>query len=557
MKFVYFGVFVGLAAMCWGASESLSDRWPRLSWWLRSAMWGAGIMALAAITDREAPTAGAAAGAFVAATLIANLLRNAWAWVAGQISRLFGGGGNDGHLRGAKLVSGKTLQKILRSEEADLTLGLQKFPCRLEPLHLLITGATGTGKSVAISEMLDGIERRNDRVFIVDAGGNFLKNRFNERRGDIVLNPFDARCPAWSPLAEMQSDWDADRIAKSIVPDADGSAREWNAYAQTFTSAILRHVWRGDGNNGEIFRLGLVAGVDELRTIFAGTPASALVAEGNDRMFSSVRAIAGTYLSPLQYLDPSAGRGGFSLQKFASDDGGRGWVFCTFRDDQLATLRPLIACFTDIVSTSILSLDADANRKFWLILDEFASLGKVSSIFDFLTKARKNGGRAIVGLQSVSQLRDAYGRDGAQTLLSCLSSLLVLRCPDAETADIMSRALGDAQIVRVVQSGGESKQGVLAGGGTSKTESWSQQIAQERIVMPSELQSLPDLAGYLNLAGDIPTAPVRLIPESRAVVARTFEPAPARPQLVFEAKQAPVAPEPATLAPAPADELGL
>lgn len=465
------------------------------------------------------------------------------------------------HLRGTRLVTGQQLQQILKSEEADITIGLQKYPRRIENLHLLITGATGTGKSVAISEMLDGIEKRGDRVFLADAGGNFLKNRYNAKRGDIVLNPFDARCPSWSPLAEMQGDWDADRIAKSIVPEGDGASREWNEYARTFVSAVLRYTWRANGTNAEISRLGLVSGTEELRAIFAGTPAAALVAEGNDKMLASVRAIAGTYLSPFQYLDPNAGRNGFSLQKFASDDGGRGWVFCTFRDDQLATLRPLIACFTDIVSTAILSLDADPNRKFWLILDEFASLGKVSSIYDFLTKARKAGGRAVIGLQSVAQLRDAYGRDGAQTLLSCLSSKLVLRCPDPETAEIMSKALGEQQFVRVVQSGGWSaSSGVNDSSGHH--ENWQQQVATERVVLPSDLQKLPDLTGYLDLAGDIPPAPVKLFPRQRETVAKTFEPAAPREPVIPAPVAAPAAgtptPQPTpSAAHTPADDLGL
>lgn len=447
----------------------------------------------------------------------------------------WGGEGREGQgerVRGARLVSGAGLNRLLARETGDLTIAGHKFPARLEALHLLITGSTGTGKSVAISELLDGIAGRGDRVFLADAGGNFLRTYYSAARGDVILNPLDARCAAWSPLAEMAGPWDSNSLSKSIVPDGEGSAKEWNGYAQVIVAAILKHVWLTGGNNAEIFRLAVVAQADELREIFSGTPAQPTVAEGNEKTFGSIRGIVGTYLSPFQYLSQTAGCDAFSLKKFVGDDSQKGWIFFNFRDDQLVTISPILAAMADVVSKSILSLDADGERKFWLILDEFASLGRVSSILDFLTKARKNGGRAVVGIQTIAQLRAAYGRDEAQTILSCLSSQLVLRCPDPETADSMSQFLGSEQIIRKVESGGESSQSMQWGKNTS--ENWQQQVATERIVMPSELQNLPDLRGFLNFAGDMPAAKIELTPRKRSATEKTFiaAPPPAASKLV-------------------------
>jgi type IV secretory pathway TraG/TraD family ATPase VirD4 len=95
-----------------------------------------------------------------------------------------------------------------------------------------------------------------------------------------------------------------------------------------------------------------------------------------------------------------------------------------------------------------LSLPADRVRRRWLMLDEVASLGRVQSLSDALTKGRKYGLCSIMGLQSVSQLRDVYGKDGAQTLLSCLSSQLILRANDPETAEYASQHLGECEVLR-------------------------------------------------------------------------------------------------------------
>ena len=52
-----------------------------------------------------------------------------------------------------------------------------------------------------------------------------------------------------------------------------------------------------------------------------------------------------------------------------------------------------------------------------------ASLGRVQGLSDGLTKGRKYGLCAMMGLQSISQLRDVYGKDGAQTLLDVSGGL--------------------------------------------------------------------------------------------------------------------------------------
>ena len=76
-----------------------------------------------------------------------------------------------------------------------------------------------------------------------------------------------------------------DKIAQFIIPGGD----EWGGYAQAFVSAILKHAWNNKLNSGDINRLVNTAGADELREIFAGTPAAHLNADA--RVFSAVRAI--------------------------------------------------------------------------------------------------------------------------------------------------------------------------------------------------------------------------------------------------------------------------
>lgn len=131
----------------------------------------------------------------------------------------------------------------------------------------------------------------------------------------------------------------------------------------------------------------------------------------------------------------------------------------------------------------------------------------------------------FAGLQTVSQLRELYGQETSQTLLACLGSWLVLRVSDAETAEYMSRYLGEEEKTRIVQSGGESTSGVFD---KSASENWQEQIVKDRVVLPSELQALPDLRGIFNLAGPTPAAVVTLQIAGEHKVAAAFIAAPPR-----------------------------
>ncbi|EQD37654.1 hypothetical protein B1B_16047, partial [mine drainage metagenome] len=59
-----------------------------------------------------------------------------------------------------------------------------------------------------------------------------------------------------------------------------------------------------------------------------------------------------------------------------------------------------------------------------MILDETAAIGRLANLEDFLTRARKSGGCAILGVQAIDQLVRLYGQHSAHTLVSCCGSQL-------------------------------------------------------------------------------------------------------------------------------------
>lgn len=418
----------------------------------------------------------------------------------------------DEHLRGAALTDLKTLKKMLRGTPSNFDLGGVPIPVENEPVHFLFVGGIGSGKTLAFRQALEAIRRQDQRAIIADPGGEFLGSFF--RDGDVILNPFDARAASWSPLAEMRGPWDAERLAKSIIPDGKGAEAEWNLYAQQIFAAVLERLWdKGTATNGELVRILTISESAELRELVAGLPAQRMFESGNERFLGSVLAIVSSYAKPLSWLDPAAGQASFSIRRWIESES-RGWVYLSYRDDQLASIRPLIAAWVDVVATAILTLQEDRERRVWLVLDEFAGLGKIQSIEPFLTKARKCGGCALLGLQAISQLYDTYGREKAKTLLSSLGTWLVLRQSDPETAEAMSLYLGDREVLRQNESGSRGGDG---------SGNWAEQVTKTRLVMPAQLQRLVPRHGYLSLLGHYPICPVEMaIPDKQTEAALAF-----------------------------------
>ncbi len=338
--------------------------------------------------------------------------------LAGIVYRIWRGssqGIGGRHVRGGRLVRVRfgRLRTWLAFDRWKLRIGGVVFPKRLEAQHLLMSGGTGAGKSSAIQGTLDAIRGRGDGAVLADTGGEGMA-RF-VRAGDKLLNPLDERSVSWSPFAEMDSPADAERIAKSMVPDRDeGELRQWHLYGQGLIAAALRRLLeRGQANNGALLAALTTDSPAELQTLVVGLPAQALFHPGAERMLGSVRGIVSSHLAPYVYLPKDAGSNAWSIRRHVRES--KAWLWLAYQENQVAALQPLLATWIGEAVNALLTLRPDQQRRHWLMLDEVASLGRVQGLSDALTKGRKYGLCAMLGLHSVSQLRELYGEPGAQT----------------------------------------------------------------------------------------------------------------------------------------------
>lgn len=411
----------------------------------------------------------------------------------------FGGAGFRLHLRGTRVVSAKRLvwSTHERGREQISVAGVP-MPTSVETLHLLVGGSTGSGKSVLIREMAFSALLRGDRIVVADPNGDMVA-KFH-RKGDVILNPYDSRGLGWTFFNEIRAEYDFKRFALSLVPRGQTKEEEeWCAYARLLLRETARKlVLKEQRSVAELFRWTTIAKPADLQAFLADTAAESLFV-GADKALASARFVLSSKLP--EHLSMPAGD--FSLRSWLADPKG-GNLFITWREDMAEALKPLISAWVDVLCTSILSLGEDRDRRIWMFLDELASLEKLPSLEDAATKGRKAGLRIVAGLQSTAQLERIYGREEAQTLRSCFRSLVVLggAKTDPRTCEDLSQSLGEHEVERETVS----RTTGLRGDSTSSQT----QRARERVVLPSEIASLPSLTGYLAFAGDHPIAKVKL-----------------------------------------------
>lgn len=396
------------------------------------------------------------------------------------------------------------------TQRVNVTLGGVPLPYDLEVVHSLLCGSTGSGKTSLIDEILCTAIPRGDRVIICDPAGHHL-SRF-ARSGDTVLNPFDRRSPGWTIFNEVRKDFDYDRLARSLVPDGQGSDKPWHLYAQVLCSETMRALMlRGEGNTTQLMHWLTVATSDELAKLLAGTPAAGLFDKDAAKALASTRFILTTQLNPHKYLKP----GEFSLRSWL--EGERGNLYITWREDMQNALMPLVSAWTDILCNAVLSLPINRDRRIWLVLDELGALGRLSSLESAVTRGRKHSLCVVAGLQSTAQLDRIYGRESAIVLRSCFRNLVVFAIAksDPDTSEFLSRALGEREIDRQQHSRSEGPNGI--------TKGVTLQRVSERIAIATEITELPNLSAFLALAGDTPTRRIRIEPRDLPLVTSPLE----------------------------------
>ena len=488
---------------------------------------------------------GAALGAKLSAGAIAGLL--ALFWVRGKQL------GRNRRIRGAELATvGELRRRILPLRRRALDrlspararvpyrIAGVPYPERAETQHTIVSGTTGSGKTVLISDLVAQIRERGERCVVYDKMGSYTRAFYDPRR-DTLLNPLDARSPRWSPFLEARSPRDFDTMAAALIPQQKDTVDPFwvTAARQLFANGagVLRE--RGVTENRVLVEHLLKTDLTKLAEAMEGTVAQSIVDPDNPKTALSVRAMLTANIGALEYL-PDTGEP-FSIREWISNDGacggqarvgrtreapvggasarkGGGCLFLTSRGDQHASLRGLISTWLEIAVNAMLSLEQDDERRIWVVLDELPTLHQVPSLQPGLAESRQFGGCFVLGIQVISALRDLYGRNGAETISGLCGTRVVLAAPDRDTAQWSAESLGRAEVEEI-------SEGFSYGANTIRDGvSLMPKRELRPLALASEIMQLESLHGWLRFPGPLPVARIELDYVARPKAAERFVP---------------------------------
>ncbi len=477
---------------------------------------------------------GARLGAMAGAGMVALFLAAFW-WRGVRLGRLR-------RIRGAEMVTAAQLRRRVTPPRERVLAMLPgagrirpysiagiSYPERVETQHTIVSGTTGSGKTVLISDLVAQVRARGERCVIYDKMGSYTRAFLDPSR-DVLMNPLDARAPRWSPFLEARDPRDFDMMAAALIPQQKDTVDPFwvTAARQLFSNGagVLRQ--RGETRNAVLVDHLLKTDLTALAEAMEGTVAQSIVDPENPKTALSVRAMLTANLSALELL-PDQGRP-FSIREWVAREGGEGFLFLTSRGDQHASIRGLISTWLEIAVNALLSLEQDEGRRIWVILDELPTLHQVPSLQPGLAESRQFGGCFVLGVQVASALRDLYGRNGAETISGLCGTRVVLAAPDRDTAQWSADSLGRSEVEEVAE-------GFSYGANTIRDGvSLTPRRELRALALPSEIMRLRNLSGYLKFPGPFPVASIRLRYVKRPAAAARFVPREGEPAAVAGAE---------------------
>ena len=418
----------------------------------------------------------------------------------------------DRWIGGTRVVDEKQLAK-LTGREADvrtLSIGKVRIPARLETRHMAMIGTTGSGKTTALRQLLDGIEARGEAALVYDTSGEFIAHYYNPARGDIILNPFDARCAFWSPFAEIAHPADADRIAHQLITETGQHDSDvWLDTSRILVANMIRALWQENKRTlPDLLHALKNRPKDDLKEWLATSSSARTFADDADRATGSVLFMLAKAADLIQFLRVEDGKAKpFAFRKFITDldecTGARPWIFVPRKEDYFEASKPLLACWLECAASAMLGLRPSEDRRIWFVLDELADLPRVDNLARLLPEGRKFGAAVVLTFQALGQMQHRYGPQIAESMLGCCNTKLFLQTIDSETRQWASQTIGDCEMeIR-------TKTDMLGDGDEGHRINLGRMREVRPAVMESELR-LARHEGYLLLPDGLPVARIRL-----------------------------------------------
>lgn len=417
------------------------------------------------------------------------------------------------NIRGIFSITSRDLRKRIKSHNRQFKnykpFNIAEFPYPIagrpkswssgEQSHTLLVGSTGAGKTTIIKHLIYQLHKQNQKAIIIDIKGDFIECFYREKRGDIILNPLDARGRNWSIFNETNPLKGFSTIAKSLLPKESKSDPIWIDAARGVLAELASLYVSENLSMAEFADKILKSELSTLAKLLKKTSASKVINEDIEKAALSVLMVLSTYLRAFKLYRNADNC--FSITDWINDKEQNNFLFISSVADMKEDINPLVTTQVDIAINALRSLKESSNiPKIWFILDEISYFDQaIPSLRDGLATARSFGGCFVLGTQDMSSMSKIYSKEVAESMANNCKTKVFMNVVGRETAEWCSHCLGDGEVEEwhegLSYGAHEMRDGIQV----------NRNKMLRRVALPSEFMMLKSGEGIISFAGFLPS----------------------------------------------------
>ena len=426
------------------------------------------------------------------------------------------------NLRGVDLMKAFALKKAIIKHNAvrgyikNYKIGNIPFVQDTYHQHTIITGGSGTGKTQIMLNLLEQIKARGDKAIIYDRMGSYVRKFFNPNK-DILLNPFDKRGANWSFFNEGKSRIDFDLMSASLIAESSHDPFWSKAARIVLAETAEMLVKNSNANITGLCQILLKSSNEEFIEYLSKTAAAGIINNKSDKTAASIRAVLAAYINCLK-LTANNTDDSFSIKHWLTNSYQDSCLFLSSGANIHESIKPLLSLWLDLSLNALLTTDQERKDKgkTWFIIDELPSLQKLPSLQLGLAESRQFGGCFVISMQLISQLKEIYGANSAESINGLCRNRLIFSTPDEQTARWCSDNLGKIEIL-------SNKENISFGAHQVRDGvSIYQSKELSNLVLPSEIMNLKDLEFYVKMSNGFPVSKSKIKYKKRIDIAEKF-----------------------------------
>ena len=384
--------------------------------------------------------------------------------------------------------------------------------------HVLLCGGTGSGKGVSII-IPNLLSYSRGSIVCFDTKGDLYDTaRRRAAKGEriIRLGPLTGGVDKLNPLDTIPSDSptlvdSAHALAAAlVVREENEHDPHWNERAIQVIRALLVLILlrfhaeeRNLNSLQELIsdRKALRAAAKKLQEI-GGIPArlgnqiEGLFENGTDELTKEGAGVLSTATRHLAFLDSDLVAKAVSSSTFNPAELRKPGIkmFLQIPPDQLDAQRGLLRCWVSTLVRVIAAVGSEWDGETLFLLDEASALGSLPALEEVLVRGRSAGVRLLLAYQSDSQITTAFKNKPTLLYDNCSTQIYLGAASSYETAERLSKSLGDWTQVVEQYSENESRSwsGQSQQGGEQRSRGSSLNYSENgrALLRPEEIMTL-------------------------------------------------------------------